>query len=356
MLDMVALGTIADVAPMIGENRVFVSVGLEVLQEHPSPALAALLRTSGLLGKDLTASHVAFSLAPRINAVGRMGASQKVVNFLTTELHEEAREMAMILEHENRKRQKVDSLVLLEAKEKLAKFNPEEEWAIVLESHHWHQGVLGIVASRLLEHFRRPVVLITLDEDGVGRGSARSIPSFDLYDALTACRDLLIEYGGHQYAAGVKIREENIDEFRRQLNAKARKTLTPPSLVKELIIDAEVTMDEVDVDLCREMKLTSPNGPANPKPLLLVRGLTVDGYPRTVGEGHLKIRVKSSGRILDAIGFNLGDLAGDLATSSSPLDMVFTIDENTWQGVTNLQAKIKDLKISNDYTNSGRSV
>jgi single-stranded-DNA-specific exonuclease len=355
-LDLVALGTIADVAPIIGENRLLVAKGLEVLQNDPSPALAALLRTSGLMGKVLTTSHVAFTLAPRINAVGRMGDSQNVVNFLTTDHPQEAAEMAMVLEQENRKRQRVDSRVLIEAREKLAEFDPERDFAIVLASRDWHQGVLGIVASRLVEQFYRPVVLLTLDEDGVGRGSARSIQSFHLYDSLTSCRDLLLEYGGHQYAAGIRIKEENIDKFRQKLNQQAKVNLTEPSFVKELTIDADVTMDEVNTDLYADMQLLAPNGPANPRPLLLMRGLTVDGYPRMVGEGHLKMKIKSGGRTIDAIGFNLGEMAEDLSTNAGPVDMVFTLDKNTWQGVTGLQAKIKDLKINSANKNSRGSI
>jgi len=356
LLDLVALGTIADVAPIVGENRLFVAKGLDVMQRNPSLALAALLRAAGLFGKELTTSHVAFTLAPRINAVGRMGDSQNVVNFLTTDSPQEAAEMAMVLEQENRKRQKIDSRVLIEARERMTGFDPEREWAIVLASHTWHQGVLGIVASRLVEQFHRPVVLLTIDEDGNGRGSARSIQPFHLYNALNSCRDLLEEFGGHQYAAGIKIKEENIDEFRRRLNLQAKEHLTAHLLIKELVIDADVTMDQVDTELYRAMKLLAPNGPANPRPLFLMRGLTVDGYPRTVGEGHLKLKVKSGSQTLDAIGFNLGEMIEDLSTNSGSLDMVFTLDKNTWQGVTSLQAKIKDLKIKSANTDSRRSV
>ena len=355
-LDLVALGTIADVAPIIGENRLLVAKGLEVLQKAPSLAMAALLRTSGLMGKALTTSHIAFTLAPRINAVGRMGDSQNVVNFLTTDLPKEAAEMALVLEQENRKRQRIDSRVLIEAREKLAGFDPEKDFAIVLASRSWHQGVLGIVASRLVEQFYRPVVLITLDEDGVGKGSARSIQTFHLYDSLTSCRDLLLEFGGHQYAAGIRIKEENIEKFRQELNQKAKVSLTEPALVKELKIDADVTMDEVNIALYTDMQRLAPNGPANPRPLFLMRGLTVDGYPRTVGEGHLKMKIKSGDQSLDAIGFNLGEMAEDLSTNAGPVDMVFTLDKNTWQGVTGLQAKIKDLKINSANKNSRGSI
>ncbi|MFQ6104166.1 MAG: single-stranded-DNA-specific exonuclease RecJ [Candidatus Glassbacteria bacterium] len=354
LLDMVALGTIADVAPMVGENRVLVSRGLEVLHTNPNAALRALLRTSGLSGKHLTAGHVAFSLAPRINAVGRMGDSQEVVEFLTTDKPREAERMAAILEQENRKRQRIDSKVLVEAREKLADFNPDEEWAVVLTSHGWHQGVLGIVASRLVEQYYRPVVLVTLDEDGIGRGSARSIPSFHLYDALRACADHLIEYGGHQHAAGIKIRQEDVEEFRKQLNLQAKKALTPSSLQRELRIDAEVSMDEVNRDLYHEMKLTAPNGPSNPRPLLLMRGVKIDGYPRNVGEGHLKMKVRGKGRTLDAIGFGLGELAEELSLSNEPLDMVFSVEENTWKGITSLQAKVKDIRIGYADKNNSR--
>lgn len=353
-LDMVALGTIADVAPLRGENRVFVTKGLDVMQRTPNPAVAALLRSAGLFGKEFSATHIAFTLAPRINAVGRMGDSQRVVDFLVTESAREASEIAMVLEQENKRRQRVDSQVLLEARQLMESMDLEEHWTVVLASRTWHPGVLGIVASRLVEKYARPVVLITLDENGIGRGSARSIPSFNLHDALTACREYLIEYGGHQHAAGLKIKEGNLESFAKAMNRHAHAVLTPHSLVRELAIDAEVSAEEVDDRLLEEVKLTAPNGPANPKPLFLMRDVSVDGYPRMVGEGHLKMTLKKKGRMLDAIGFNLGDLASALAARNAPLDVVFTLDENTWQGRSRLQAKIKDLRIADAHTDRRR--
>ncbi len=355
-LDLVALGTIADVSPLIGENRIFVHRGLEVMRDRPNPAIGALLKAAGLSGKNLSANHIAFNLAPRINAVGRMGDSQKVVTFLTTESPDEAFVMADYLEQENRKRQKIDSRVLVEAKNMLTDFDPERDWAIVLSSETWHPGVLGIVASRIVEHFYRPAVLIRIDEDGVGRGSARSIPSFHLYDALRSCRDLLIEYGGHQYAAGIRIRKENVEALRECLNRQARATLTPESLMKELRIDAEITFDDIGWDLVRDLKLTAPNGPANPKPLFLMRGIFVDGYPRVVGEDHLRMRVKQGERYIDAIGFSFGGLVETLSTTPGTIDMVFTLEENTWQGSTNLQARIRDIRFQDDDPDRRRTL
>jgi single-stranded-DNA-specific exonuclease len=353
-LDLVALGTIADVAPLVGENRVFVAKGLEVMRKSPNPAIAALLRSAGLFGKEFSATQIAFTLAPRINAVGRMGDSRGVVDFLVTACPREASEMAEVLEHENRRRQKVDSHVLMEARQMLEQMNMDEERAIVLSSHSWHPGVLGIVASRLVERYSRPVILITIDGNGIGRGSARSIPSFHLHEALTACRECLIEYGGHQYAAGLKIRQDNIEKFRRAINTYANSVLSPESLTREVSIDAEVGIDDIDGRLLREVKLMAPNGTANPKPLFLLRDAAVDGYPKAVGDGHLRICLKKQGKVLDAIAYNFGDMAGALAARSRPLDVVFTLDENTWQGTTRLQAKIRDLRTSDAHTDRGR--
>jgi single-stranded-DNA-specific exonuclease len=353
-LDMVALGTIADVAPLLGENRVFVAKGLEVMQKSPNLAVAALLRSAGLLGKRFSASHVAFTIAPRINAVGRMGASQGVVDFLVTESPKDASAMAAVLEQENKKRQRVDSQVLMEARQMLEGMDIAHEWTIVLSSRTWHPGVLGIVASRLVERFSRPIILITLDENGIGRGSARSIPSFHLHDALTSCKEYLIEYGGHQHAAGLKIKAENIEEFRVALNRHAHSVLTPLSLIREIRIDAEVSVEDFGDRLLAEIKRTAPNGPANPKPLFLLRGVGVDGYPRMVGEGHLRMSLKKKGKLIDAIGFNLGDMAGTITARSAPLDVVFSLDENTWQGKTRIQAKIKDLRITNAHEDHRR--
>jgi single-stranded-DNA-specific exonuclease len=347
-LDLVAVATIADLAPLSGENRALVRWGLKVLAQTPNPGLRALLRGCGLADRgEVTASQVGYVLAPRINAVGRMSEALRGVDLLLTDDPAEAAEIAALLETENRSRQTVDGQTLGEVMRVLDRvYDPDRDWGVVLASDGWHPGVIGIVASRVVERIHRPTVLIALDAAGEGKGSARSIRGFHLYEAMRDCADHLARFGGHRYAAGCSILRDRVDGFRAAFNARARAVLTEDDLVPEVRIDLELRLPEAGDELFRMLRHAGPFGMGNPTPVFAARGVGVTGYPKLVGQNHLKMTLSSGGASLDAIGFGMGDRLGDPGIARGPLDVAFKLEENTWNGRSRLQAKLVDLRPS----------
>lgn len=344
-LDLVAVATIADLAPLTAENRALVRWGLSILPRSPNPGMRALLATTGLAGKDtITAGQVGFVLAPRINAVGRMSEAQRGVELLLTDDPEEARRIATGLEEENRWRREVDGVTLREAMAMLeAQFDPERDRGVVLASERWHPGVIGIVASRVVEEIHRPTVLVAVG-DGEGRGSGRSVPGFHLYEAMLACAPHLIRFGGHRAAAGCSLEPGRIDDFRAAFDAEARRRLTPEQLIPEVRVDLEVGLHEVDAELYRLMKHAAPFGMGNPTPVFAARGVGLLGGPRIVGERHLRLTLASGGARLEAVGFGMADRMDDVRAAGGALDVAFKLDENVWRGRTELQAKLVDVR------------
>ena len=347
-LDLVAVATIADIAPLTGENRALVRWGLKVLKDTPNPGLRALLRVTGLARKgDVTASQVGFVLAPRINAVGRMAEAQRGVHLLLTDDDAEAQRIAESLEADNRWRQTVEAQTLREAMEALeSAWSPEFGHGVVLAGEGWHPGVIGIVASRLVERIHRPVVMIAMGEDGEGKGSARSIPRFDLYAAIRDCGEHLVRFGGHRAAAGCTIRRERVDAFREAFNARARAALSEDDLVPEVRVDLEVELRHADEALVRMLRHAGPFGAGNATPVFAARGVALDGTPRVVGSGHLKLTLAAHGTRLDAIGFGMGDRAREPGFGHSLMDVAFKLEENVWNGRTSIQARLVDLRPS----------
>jgi single-stranded-DNA-specific exonuclease len=272
MLDLVALATVADVAPLRGENRVFVQRGLRLMQETRNVGLYALIRSSGLEGKPITAGRVGFILAPRLNAAGRMGDAMRGVELLLSESEAQANTIARELEEMNLRRQDVDRRTLDEAREELASSDLESIFGVVLAREGWHPGVIGIVASRLVEEFGRPTLLIALDGE-VGKGSGRSIPPFDLHAALTGCRDLLIRYGGHRAAAGVTVARDRIPELAERFNGIAAQELSSEDLAGHVRVDLDLPIDEAREALETLLRYFEPFGVGNPSPLFLSRGV-----------------------------------------------------------------------------------
>jgi single-stranded-DNA-specific exonuclease len=346
-LDLVAVATIADLAPLTAENRALVRWGLKVLPQTRNPGLRALLRSARLEDRsEISAGQVGYILAPRINAVGRMGEAQRGVRLLLTDDPREAEEIAAMLEEENRWRREVDGRTLREAMRLLEEsYDPDRDWGVVLAAEGWHAGVIGIVASRVAEQIYRPTVLVALGE-GEGKGSARSIPGFHLYDAMRDCSDHLVRFGGHRAAAGCSILPERLDGFREAFNARARSALTPELLVPEIRIDLELTLDEADGDLCRLLKHAAPFGTANPTPVFAARRVEIAGVPRVVGGNHLKLTLASGSARLDAIGFSMGDRIRDFNPALGPVDVAFKLEENVWNGRTSVQARLVDLRPS----------
>lgn len=342
MLDLVALATVADVAPLRGENRVLVRYGLKRMAATTNPGLRALIRAAGLDSKQLNAGRVGFILAPRLNAVGRLGHALRGVELLTTDSEHEANTIARELEELNRQRQELDRTTLQRAWQLLDGIDLDETYGIVLAEEGWHAGVIGIVASRLVEQLCRPVVLVAL-HGTEGKGSGRSIPAFDLHAALGECRDLLVRFGGHRSAAGVTVRTEYVPALAQRFDAVARERLTANDLVPEIRVDLELSLNDATTDLETLLRHFEPFGIGNPSPMLVARGVRLAAPPRTVRNGHLKLRLMADGAELEAIGWGMGSLATELDVGT-PLDVAFRLERDEWNGVQRLQARLADIR------------
>jgi single-stranded-DNA-specific exonuclease len=344
LIDLVAIATVADLVPLEGENRVLVRWGLRVLQQTPNAGLRALLRSTKLDEKsEISAGHVGFVLAPRLNAVGRMGDAGRGVRLLLTDDPREAEAIAAELEIENSARKEEDGRTLREAMQLLEReYDPARDRGIVLAKAGWHPGVIGIVASRIVERIHRPTVMIALEPGGEGKGSGRSISGFDLHGALTDCSEHLIRFGGHKGAAGCSIRADRVDAFRAAFNARAARELDDEKLTPEVKIDVEIALEAADGHMCRLLRHAAPFGLGNPTPTFVAKGVEVAGYPRIVGREHLKLTLAAGAARLDAIGFGMGERLGDFNPADGPFDVAFKLEENEWNGRTRPQARLVD--------------
>jgi len=344
MLDLVALATIADVAPLRGENRVFVRYGLKMLADTHNVGMRALLRAAGLDGKQLTAGRIGFILAPRLNAAGRLGHAIRGVELLLTENEHEANTIARELEELNQRRQDIDRATLEQAREKVLAMDLDEMFSIVLADDNWHPGVIGIVASRLVEEFGRPTVLIALSGDQ-GKGSGRSIPKFDLHDALGRAREYLLRFGGHRVAAGVTIARDKVPEFAARFNEIARSVLTPADLVPEIRVDLEVSIDGMDGRLESLFRHFEPFGIGNPTPVLLARNVMIARPPRVIGKDGLKLVLDTGTGSLNAIGWGLAGRAAEFQPGTK-VDVAFRLERDDYRGESFLQARVADIRAS----------
>lgn len=343
-LDLVALATVADVMPLAGENRVMTRFGLKVLRDSRVPGLRALIRVAGLEGKELGAGHLSHGLAPRLNAVGRLADAGTGLRLLLAGAGE-ADGLAEELERTNARRKAVDRQMLEEALDQLESYDPGRDRAVVLARRGWHPGVIGIVASRVVERVHRPAVLIGIPEDGgLARGSARSIRGFDLLEAVRACGGHLERFGGHRAAAGFDIRADRIDAFRAAFLEAARERL-PDAPVPELRIDGRLSLAEVTPALVRYLRYAGPFGVGNPTPVFALRGVRA-GSVRTVGGdgAHLKLRLLDGDAALDAIGFRMAESHGPVARSGEALDVAARLHEDEWNGRRRIQARLVDLR------------
>ncbi len=344
LLNLVAIGSAADIVPLVDENRILVKFGLQYIRRTDNVGLRALVQSAGLDNKEIGTGQVVFMLAPRINAVGRLGDAGRAVRLLTTENDQQAKNIASILESENRIRRDIDEDTFLQAIEVVENnYDPQNERALVLNKDGWHPGVIGIVASRIVEKYFRPTIMIAT-EDGKGKGSARSIPGFDLYEALKSCKDLMIDFGGHKYAAGLSIKLENIPQLRERFNEIASENLTDDMLIPKLSVDAEIQFSEITWELLKLLNKMAPFGPQNMRPVFMSKDLEVVGTPTIVGKNHLKFKVRQDGIVMDAIGFNLGDKLYRISCGEHGVDMVYVLDENEWQGRKKIQLRVKDLR------------
>jgi single-stranded-DNA-specific exonuclease len=345
-LDLVTLGTVADVGKVVGENRTLIKHGLDILSAGPEaqrPGIAALKEIAGLQGKKIGVGNVGFTMAPRINASGRLERADMAFRLLTTASRDEAGKLAAALDAVNRERQAVEEAIWDEARQHCLRTDVTAYGAIVLSSDTWHPGVIGIVSSRLVEEFYRPTALISV-QNGVGKGSARSIPGFDLYEGLRECSDLLLGYGGHKYAAGFTVAPENIPRFRDRLGAIVLERMGPQGFTRTLSVDGAIGLDELTMDLVRELEKLAPFGQGNPEPRLGSRGLEVISS-RVVGNNHLKLQLRhSAGARFGAIAFNRASLYAKQARDGARLAAVFTPRLNVWNGTTTVELDIRDLK------------
>jgi single-stranded-DNA-specific exonuclease len=350
LLDFVAMATVADIVPLVGENRILVKHGLRMLSGTRWPGLRALIRVCDLHKGDIRAGQVGFILGPRLNAVGRIGAAMDGLRMLVTDDQSEADRLARYLDDLNRERQALDQHILDQALEQV-EAHPDlpSAHALVLDGEGWHPGVVGIVASRVVERYGRPTFLIAFDDD-VGKGSGRSISRFDLHGALTDCGDLLERFGGHHMAAGLTIRRDQLEAFRDRFTGLAGERLTSDDLGPEQRVDLVISLADASNDLERLCRHLEPCGMGNPGPVFGVRGVQIN-QRSVVGSGHLKGVLTQGSNHLDAIGFQWADRVPWLG--DDPVDVAFKLERNDWGGRSNLQARL--VAISPAEAAQGRS-
>lgn len=347
-VSLAAVGTVADVVPLLGENRVIVRYGLQTVREQSSLGMKALMRVAGLLEKpEVRADDIGFGLGPRINAAGRLGQARLAVELLTTENEERATKLAEYLNTLNDNRKTVERRILKQAKEMVAA-HPEWEShkTLVIAHHDWHPGVIGIVASRVTEEFGKPTVLIALRDDGTGQGSGRSWAGFDLYSGLASCREHVISFGGHKAAAGVRVKATAVDDIRKTLAFWAAENFHPTAADTELRIDAEVLLSEVTFSAVKELERLGPFGQENPQPRFVASRVELAEPPKTMGEGdrHLAIKVRQQGTTLRGVAFGRGDWAEQLQSTVGPISVTFAPVINTFRGFNKVELHLIDWR------------
>lgn len=342
-LDLVATAIAADIVPITGENRVLAHYGLMVINEHPRTGIKALMGQTKK--RELTITDVVFIIAPRINAAGRMKHGQHAVTLLTEADFAKAQQFAAEIELFNTERRGLDQEITEEALVQIRENEEEGRFTSVVYNENWHKGVIGIVASRLTETYYRPTLVFTKSGDKLA-ASARSVKGFDIYNALEGCSDCLEQFGGHMYAAGLTLLEEQYETFKRQFEKVVKETIDPQLLQPEIAIDAQITLEQITPKLMRILKQFAPFGPGNMTPVFMAEGVKDSGYSRGVGEGekHLKAALYQNGtNPIGAIGFNLGNKM-DVVKRIKPFDAVFSLDENEWNGTVSLQLKLRDIR------------
>lgn len=341
-LDLVSLGTVADIAPLIGENRILAKCGLEELNKRERPGLKALMEVGGLSGKEIISGHIGFILGPRINAMGRIGSPQKAIDLLLNKDSVKSLALAKELDAENRSRQKIEAGILEEALSKVDReVNFKNHRVIVLAQEGWHPGVIGIVASRIADRFYRPAILISLDGK-YGKGSGRSIDGFHLFEYLLKCKDTLVGFGGHESACGITIQKERIDEFREMINAQAANDVDESIFNPKLDIEMDIRLSELNESVISEIESLSPFGSENPKPVLSSCNLIVKDGPRRIGKNGFKIWVTDNHVTCEAVSFGKSDM--ELPRPGQSLDLAYSPSINSWQGVDSIQLELKDIR------------
>jgi len=343
-LDLVATAIAADIVPMTGENRIMAYYGLEKINKDPNPGIRSLIELGGIKGT-LSINNVVFVIAPRINAAGRMDDARKAVQLFIEDDKEKAFALAELLHSDNTDRKEADSSITEEA---LSIISSDEtlkaKKTTVVFRDHWHKGVVGIVASRLIETYYRPTIVLTKSGD-ILAGSARSVAGFNLYEAIHACREYLLGYGGHFAAAGLSLLPENLPAFEKQFEETVASTCDERLLVPEILIDSEVGFEELTTSFYQVLCQMEPFGPENMRPVFLARNVRDTGYSKIAKELHIRFSVAQGNKIFTGIGFQMAEKFA-LLSNKHPIDLVFTLDENEWNGVKNLQLKVIDVRLS----------
>ncbi|MEM6279607.1 MAG: single-stranded-DNA-specific exonuclease RecJ [Verrucomicrobiota bacterium] len=341
-LDFVALGTIADIVPLEGENRIYARRGLSQLDQTKHPGLVALKRVAGV-NTPANSSDVGFKLGPRINAAGRLDTAEASLRLLLSETETEALDLAQALDVQNRERQDLEQKTREEAEEMIADLSPEDrKHGIVVGARGWHPGVVGIVASRISKRYYCPTFIIAINDEGLGKGSGRSIPGISLVRALEFSGAVIEAGGGHEMAAGVSVREENLDAFRQSFAEDVADQAKEDTLVPKLNIDAEIALSDLSIELLDSYELLRPFGAGNPQPLFMASAVQISEAPRVIKEKHLKFRFYQEGAHHDGIYFN----SVDLDLPRPPWDIAFTIDRNEWRGRVQLSMVIQSIRKS----------
>lgn len=343
ILPIVAVGTVADVMPIIGENRVIVKNGLKIMANTSNIGLKALLEVVGLKDKEISSYHLGFVLGPRLNAAGRLGAASTGVEMFLSTDYEKATLLAGKLDEKNKKRQEIEDEILKEAEELIKnEIDLEKDKAIVLASDKWHSGIIGICASKLTDKYFKPTILFSIEGD-LARGSARSIPTFDIYDGLVECSNLFEKFGGHKQAAGISIKTQNIEVFREKINNIVENTLTEADFIPEISIDSELNSDDINLKTIKELKELEPFGVGNPSPQFIYKNANIDNI-RSVGRDnkHLKLVLEKEESKVDAIAFNFGEYDNVLRPGDS-INVITTLEINEYRGMINPQFNIREI-------------
>ena len=346
--DLVTLGTAADVVPIINENRIISHIGLKQIREGNNIGIKSLIGTSNINIDNISIGQITFWITPKINAAGRLGDASRAVKLLTSENPYHAMEIANKLDAENEKRKLItksmenESINMVESE-----LNIKDKKSIILYKEGWNSGIIGIVASRIKEIYNRPVIVISI-EDGIGKGSCRSIPKFDIVDGLKTCDNLLDGFGGHPMAAGLTIKSENLNDFIDKFEQNCSKNLNSDDLIPQILIDCQINLSDINSRMINFLKYLEPFGPKNPKPKFLSKNIYIDGVPKVLGKDQstIKFNVKQKNSLFEAIGFRMIDEYEKLI-KGKPIDIVYNISENHWNGKISLQLEIKEIRYSN---------
>lgn len=338
-LDIVCLGTISDIVPLVDENRVIAKLGLMLVQQTRNIGLRSIIKSSGY--KKVDSTTISFGVAPRVNACGRMGMAEEALNLFLSKNINEVNELTKRLNEHNSLRQSIEKQIFEEVLKQIEENDLDKHKVIVLGGKNWHHGVIGIVSSKVTEMYFKPSILLSFEEDGIGKGSGRSIPGFDLHEALTKCGQTIEKFGGHSMAIGITLKKDKFEEFKNKFEQIAIDEHIE-RIVPIIKIDAKINLDDINKEMVESLKQLEPFGEANKMPIFLFKNLKIDSI-RALSEGkHLKLTLKDNNNIINAIGFNIGKLADEYRIGDK-IDVVGTLEINTFNGVDNLQINIKDI-------------